>query len=228
MNKRKRPESCTRNETLHYTAEQKVEAVKTALSKSLRKAAEQSGASRMSVRIWIKQAAIYGLDVFALTQEEKNRLLRNAKRNDPKQRYFHTQDEVSEYLGMTQVTVNKLVKNGEIKGERVGFGRDRSHRIYPVAEVDRYHLERIKKKLGENFEDEMVEVDFVIDAFQSLNVDLREFKTIVSDIKKATYPDDKRETVKLALVLYRRFHRDVQRWIYNRLKQRREKNNAQS
>ena len=227
MDKRKRPESCTRNETLHYTAEQKVEAVKTALSKSIREAQEQSGASGMSVRKWIKQAADYGFDFFSLTQKEKKRLLRSAKRNDPKQRYFHTQDEVSEYLGMTQVTVNKLVKNGEIKGERVGFGRNRSHRIYPVAEVDRYHLERIKKKLGENFEDEMVEVDFVIDAFQSLNVDLREFKTIVSDIKKATYPD-KRKTVRLALVLYQRFHRDVQRWIYNQLKQRREKNNAQS
>lgn len=228
MNNRKSPEFYTRNETRHYTPEQKTEAVKTALSKSLREAQEQSGASGMSVRKWVKQAADYGFDFFSLQQIEKKRLLKHVKINDPTKRCFYTQDEVSVYLGLTQMTVSKLVKNGEIKGERVGFGKIRSHRVYPVAEVDRYHLARIKKKLGEKFEDEMVEVDFVIDAFQSLNVDLREFKTIVSDIKKATYPDDKRETVKLALVLYQRFHRDVQRWIYNQLKQRREKNNAQS
>lgn len=228
MNKRKSPEFYTRNETRHYTAEQKTEAVKTALSKSIREAQEQSGASGMSVRKWIKQAADYGFDFFSLQQIEKKRLLKHVKRNDPTKRCFYTQDEVSVYLGLTQATVNKLVKNGEIKGERVGFGKIRSHRVYPVAEVDRYQLARIKKKLGENFEDEMGEANFVIDAFQSLNVDLREFKTIVSDIKKATCPDDKRETVRLAIMLYQRFHKDVRSWIYNQLKQRREKNNAQS
>ena len=151
-----------------------------------------------------------------------NKEMKEQATNDAEQRYLRTQDEVAEYLGLTQVTVNKLVKNGEIKGKRVGNGDKRSRFKFPVAELDRCLLGRIKRSLGRNFTGGMFEAILVATVFQSIDVNwaaLTPITTAVLDELRNRCPSKKLPSLEIAISLYKKLPKGVSVWLNNRLNQ---------
>lgn len=90
-----------------------------------------------------------------------------------KERYLYTQDEVAEYLGLTQATVYKIIKNGEIKGIQIGNGEQRKHRAFSVSELDEYRIKRINQKCGKSGEKEMLDASLVVTLYRRLQKDAR-------------------------------------------------------
>ena len=65
------------------------------------------------------------------------------KRSDVKQRYF-TMNDTAKYLGISRITLHRLVKAGEIKSYKVG-----GLRLFDLVEVDKWiHSKEDKVRKG--------------------------------------------------------------------------------
>ena len=154
------------------------------------------------------------------------------------QKYFKTQEEAAAYLGLSERTFNTLVKNGEIKGERVGTGEERTYFKFSVIELDNYQLERMKKKLGKKFDKQYSDAIRILAFFQGINKTLvvnamLEGKGITeaidnSCIKPADWTPERLESLCPIFPLnfyeniveeYEKLQKDVRNWIKTRLTQ---------
>ena len=83
--------------------------------------------------------------------------------------FFQSQYDAAAYLGIAQTTFNKLVKDGEIQGERVGDGEKRKHFYFSTLKLDQFQLEAAKQKLGDKFDEQFKTAQEIVDAFQRYN-----------------------------------------------------------
>ena len=152
-------------------------------------------------------------------------------------RFFTTQEEVAEYLDLTQVSVNKLIKNGEIKGRRVGGGPKRNYMQFPVSSIDSFLMTRIRQKLKKEYEKQMTEAQILLEVFRELDVTLpfgklSKNKTIEEILKGVTQDDIDAATATLlgsfakpcsaflyrfVVATYKGLHKDVRTWLRNQL-----------
>jgi len=148
---------------------------------------------------------------------------------------YHTQSEAAEYLGLTQPTFNRLVKNGEIKGERVGTGKERIHLLFSEEALDAYQLERIRKKLGKKFDKQFADAQFVAEFFKCLNDGLiakakLTGKTDQEALASQIYPyylTSKNLSIEcpaeyLLIIervfkMYKKLYKDVKKWVDNQI-----------
>ena len=155
------------------------------------------------------------------------------------ERTFATQDEVAQYLGLTHATVNRLVKNGEIKGERVGVGEKRTHLKFSVDDLDAFLLERIKRKVKGKYDKQMAGARLLLTLFQELDatptfVKLNENNTIEEVLKSAKLDEIDVATerifgslarlrgtfsYKFFVATYKELHKDVRTWLRNQLRE---------
>ncbi len=153
-------------------------------------------------------------------------------------RTFATQDEVAQYLGLSHATVNRIIKNGEIKGNRFGSGTLRSHCIYSSDDLDAFLLERIKRKLKKKYDKQIAGARLLLTLFRELDatptsVKLNENKTIEEVLKSAKLDEIDAATerifgslarlrgtfsYKFFVATYKGLHKDVRTWLRNQLK----------
>lgn len=154
-----------------------------------------------------------------------------------KPRFFETQEEAAGYLGLAIATFNRLVKSGEIKGERVGTGEKRIHLLFSVDELDRYQMERMKKKLGEKFDKQFSDAQDIVAVFQGTNasriiramLEGKEYEEALKDrIEPRNVSFENISTLlgndevfikwaKHILNTYIGLHKDVKQWIDNQI-----------
>ena len=148
---------------------------------------------------------------------------------------YHTQSEAAEYLGLTQPTFNRLVKNGEIKGERVGTGKERIHLLFSEEALDAYQLERIRKKLGKKFDKQFADAQFVAGFFKGLNDGLIaraklagktdgealrsriEPRYLTTENLSIDCPSEHLLVIERVFNLYKKLYKDVKHWVDNQI-----------
>ena len=160
------------------------------------------------------------------------------------ERTFATQDEVAEYLGLTQATVNKLIKSGEIKGKRFGSGTLRAHYLFSSSDLDACLLERIKRKVKDKYDKQMAGARLLLALFRELDatptfVKLNENNTIEEVLKSAKLDEIDVATerifgslarlrgtfsYKFFVATYKELHKDVRTWLRNQLTKNNEQN----